>query len=84
MTNNMDNKNLAFNKINFISLAAGMLVVIIGFILMSGSGSSETTFNPDIFSPLRIKVAPAVCFVGFVSIIFAIIHKPKDIDENKQ
>lgn len=84
MTNNMDNKNLAFNKINFISLAVGMLVVIIGFILMSGSGSSETTFNPDIFSPLRIKVAPAVCFVGFVSIIFAIIHKPKDIDENKQ
>lgn len=76
----MDKKNLAFNKTNFIFLAAGMLVVIIGFILMSGSGSSETTFNPDIFSPLRIKVAPVVCFIGFVSIIFAIIHKPKDTD----
>lgn len=73
-------KNLAFNKTNFIFLAAGMLVVIIGFILMSGSGSTETTFNPEIFSPMRIKVAPVVCFIGFVSIIFAIIHKPKDTD----
>ncbi len=76
----MDKKNLAFDKTNFICLAAGMLVVIIGFILMSGSGSTETTFNPDIFSPMRIKVAPVVCFIGFVSIIFAIIHKPKDTD----
>lgn len=57
------------------------MVVIIGFILMSGSGSSETTFNPDIFSPMRIKVAPAVCFAGFVSIIYAIIRKPKDTDK---
>ena len=76
----MDKKNLAFNKTNFIFIAAGMLVVIIGFILMSGSGSTETTFNPEIFSPMRIKVAPVVCFIGFVSIIFAIIHKPKDTD----
>lgn len=77
----MDKKNLAFNKTNFIFLAAGMLIVIIGFILMSGSGSTETAFDPDIFSTRRIKVAPLVCFVGFVSIIFAIIHKPKDIDK---
>lgn len=77
----MDKKNLAFDKTNFICLAAGMLVVIIGFILMSGSGSTETTFNPDIFSPLRIKVAPVVCFAGFVSIIFAVIRKPKDTDK---
>lgn len=77
----MDKKNLAFNKTNFIFLAAGMLIVIIGFILMGGSGSTETAFDPDIFSTRRIKVAPVICFVGFVSIIFAIIHKPKDIDK---
>lgn len=73
----MDKKNLAFDKINFILLALGMLVVIIGFILMSGSGSTEEAFNPDIFSTLRIKVAPAVCFAGFASIVYAIIRKPK-------
>lgn len=55
-----------------------MLVVILGFILMSGAGSDETVFNNDIFSVRRIKVAPVVCFVGFFSIIYAIIRKPKD------
>ena len=74
----MDKRNLAFDKTNFIILAVGMLVVILGFILMSGAGSDETVFNNDIFSVRRIKVAPVVCFVGFISIIYAIIRKPKD------
>ena len=76
----MDKKNLAFDKVNFILLAIGMAVVILGFILMSGSGSTEQAFNPEGFSTMRIKVAPVVCFVGFVSIIYAIIRKPKDIN----
>ena len=66
----MDKKNFAFDKVNFILLAVGMCVVILGFILMSGGGSTETTFDENIFSPLRIKVAPVVCFVGFISIIY--------------
>ncbi|EFZ37142.1 hypothetical protein HMPREF0663_11200 [Hoylesella oralis ATCC 33269] len=74
----MDKRNLAFDKVNFIMLAIGMCVVILGFILMSGSGSTETTFDPEIFSTVRIKVAPALCFIGFVSMIYSIIRKPKD------
>ena len=74
----MDKKNLPFDKVNFILLAVGMAVVILGFILMSGGGSTEQTFNPEVFSTMRIKVAPVVCFVGFVSIIYAIIRKPND------
>lgn len=74
----MDKRNLAFDKTNFIILAVGMLVVILGFILMSGAGSDETVFNNDIFSVRRIKVAPVVCFIGFISIVYAIIRKPKD------
>jgi len=77
----MDKRNFAFDKVNFILLAIGMLIVVIGFILMSGSGSTESSYNPDIFSPMRIKVAPAVCFLGFVSIIYAIIRKPKDTQD---
>ena len=61
----MDKRNFAFDKVNFILLAVGMAIVIIGFILMSGSGSSETVFNPDVFSVRRIKVAPIVCLFGF-------------------
>ena len=74
----MDKKNFAFDKVNFILLAVGMVVIILGFILMSGSGSTETQYNPDIFSFRRIKVAPVVCLIGFVSMIYAVIRKPKD------
>ena len=74
----MDKKNFAFDKTNFILVAGGVAIIILGFILMGGAGSTENTFNPEIFSAMRIKVAPVVCFVGFISIIYAIIRKPKD------
>ncbi|MCR5039932.1 MAG: DUF3098 domain-containing protein [Bacteroidales bacterium] len=74
----MSKRNFAFDKTNYILLAIGMAVIIVGFILMSGSGSSEETFNPEIFSVQRIKVAPAVCFAGFVFMIYGILHKPSD------
>lgn len=74
----MDKRNFAFGRMNFILLAVGMAVVILGFILMSGGSSSEEAYNPDIFSTRRIVVAPIVCLLGFVSMIYAVVHKPKD------
>ena len=74
----MDKRNFAFDRITFLLLAVGMLIVIIGFILMSGGNSTDTHFDPAIFSVRRIKVAPIICLVGFVSMIYAIIRKPKD------
>ena len=78
----MNKKNFAFDKVNFILLAVGMFIVILGFILLSGSGSTETHYDPDVFSARRIKVAPVVCLIGFVSIIYAVIRKPKDNEIN--
>lgn len=76
----MDRKNLAFDRVNYILLVVGMAIVVIGFILMSGAGSTESAYNPDIFSARRIKVAPVVCLIGFVSMIYAVMRKPKDKD----
>ena len=73
----MDKRNFAFDKTNFILLGVGMVIVIIGFLLMVGPNTTDTTFEPDIFSTRRTKVAPIVCLFGFVSMIYAIIHKPK-------
>ena len=73
----MDKKNFAFDRMNYILLAIGMAIVVIGFLLMSGSGSTETNYDPDIFSARRIQLAPAVCLFGFVSMIYAVIRKPK-------
>ena len=78
MKDNMEKKNLAFGRMNFILLAVGVLIVIIGFILMSGGSSTEEAYNPDIFSACRIKVAPLVCLLGFVSMVYAVVHKSKD------
>ena len=72
-----DKQKFAFDKTNFILLAIGMAVVIIGFILMTGPSSTETVFEPDIFSVRRIKVAPVVCFFGFIFMIYAVLRKPK-------
>lgn len=77
----MDRKNFAFNKANFILLAVGMLIIIIGFLLMTGPSSTEFIFEPDIFSTRRIKLAPAVCLGGFVFMMYAIMRKPKQTKE---
>ena len=73
----MDKQKFAFDKTNFILLGVGMLIIILGFLLMTGSGSTEGYFEPDIFSARRIKVAPAVCLFGFVFMIYGILRKPK-------
>ncbi len=80
----MDKRNLAFGRMNFILLAISMAIVVIGFILMSGPGSTDTTFNPDIFSARRIKVAPIVCLVGFVAMIYAVMYRSKDDKTNEK
>lgn len=72
-----DKQKFAFDKTNFVLLAVGMAVVIIGFLLMTGPSSTATTFEPDIFSVRRIRVAPVVCFLGFIFMIYAVMRKPK-------
>lgn len=71
-------KAMAFTKINFILLAIGMAVVVVGFLLMAGGSSTTDAYNPDIFSDRRIKVAPLVCLFGFVFMIVAIIFRKKE------
>ena len=69
--------NFAFTKINYILLAIGMAIVIVGLILMAGEGSHEGVFNADIFSARRIKVAPLVSLAGFIFIMVAIMYRSK-------
>lgn len=71
-----DRRNFAFDRTNFILLGVSMAIVIIGFILMAGGTSTETQFNPDVYNAQRIKVAPVVCLVGFLAMIYAILRKP--------
>lgn len=74
----MDKKDFAFDKVNYILLAVGMIIVVVGFLLMTGPVSTDTSFEPDIFSARRTKLAPVVCLFGFVSMIYAVVRKPKN------
>ncbi|MCR5313943.1 MAG: DUF3098 domain-containing protein [Bacteroidaceae bacterium] len=73
----MENNKFAFSKINYILLAIGVAIILVGFYLMSGDGTTEQAFNPDIFSSTRITVAPMVSLFGFVFIIVAILWPSK-------
>ena len=69
---------MPFDKTNFIMMGVCLALIIIGFLLMSGGGSaSDTEFNPEIFSTLRIVVGPLLTFLGFLLMAFAIIWSPR-------
>lgn len=66
-----------FSRLNFILIGICMLLIVAGFLLMAGPGSSvEEGFNPDIFSTRRIVVGPAISFIGFLAMAFAIVWQP--------
>lgn len=72
------NKNFALGKQNLILIAIGVAIVVVGFLLMMGAPSSQTAYNPDIFSFRRIVLAPGVALFGFIFVIFGIVKKSKD------
>ena len=75
----MENKKFALGKENYIWIIAGCLVVMVGFLLMVGGGSEDpNVFNEDeLFSARRITVAPVLCVIGYVLVIFGIMKKRK-------
>ena len=74
----MAKRDFAFGKENFVLIAIAVVCIVLGFVLMSGGGSGDETFNPEIFSARRIVVAPVVTVIGFVMMIFGILKNSKD------
>ncbi len=68
---------LPLQRINFILMAVAGVMIIAGFLLMAGSASSATEFNPDIFSSRRIVVGPTIAFLGFLFMGAAIMWPGK-------
>ena len=65
-------------KINFILMGICLLLIIIGFWLMTGDANVGDTFNAKIFESSRITTGPIIAFLGFVLMAFAIIYRKKD------
>ncbi len=70
--------NSTFGKQNYMIFIAGIALLVIGYLLMIGGGSEDpNVFNPAIFDLQRITIAPIVCLIGFITIIVAIMWRPK-------
>ena len=68
-------------KINFILMGICLLLIIIGFWLMTGDANVGDKFNENLFESSRVTTGPIIAFLGFVLMAFAIIYRKKD---NKQ
>ena len=64
------------SKKNYIILIIGSILIIAGYILMSGEGRTRAAYHPDIFSETRICIAPLVCLLGYLLNIFGILYRP--------
>ena len=76
--NNRINNDFAFGKQNYILIAVGTALAILGYILMSGGGSDDpTVFSEELFSFRRMFVAPILILVGLVVVGWGIMKKVK-------
>ena len=76
---NASAENILFTKENYKWMVIGVAIMALGFFLMAGGKSSNpNVFNDkDIYSPMRITVAPILIVAGLLVEIFAIMKKPK-------
>ena len=76
-----NNLPFLFDKQNYMIMVAGIAVIIVGFMLMTGKANDNpAVFNSDdIYSFRRITLAPVVVMIGFLIEIYAILKRPAAI-----
>ena len=71
-----NDENMTLTKKNYILLIAGLVVIVIGMVLMTGGGSDDpAVFNYDMFSWRRITLAPILIVGGFAFEIYALLTR---------
>ncbi len=59
-------------------MGIGLLLIVFGYVLMSGGGSPDPNkFNPEIFSSRRLVWAPILVLAGLSIEVYAILYKGK-------
>ena len=71
------NRPPLFRKMNYILMGVGALLLIVGYICLSGGKVPDEVFDGEIFNVRRIVVAPILIFLGLVTEIVAIMWHPK-------
>ncbi len=75
----MSKDNFVFGKDNKMFIIGGFVITLIGFLLMMGGGSEDpNVFNEEeLFSPVRITVAPFLVILGYLVVLYGIMKKRK-------
>ena len=75
---NKESGEFLFGKRNYTIMIAGIIIILVGFILMAGGGSDDPNiFNEDIYNFRRIRLAPTIVLIGLAVEIYAIMANPK-------
>ena len=78
MSKDVNKEQMPFTKRNYITILVGVVLLFVGFMLMSGGGEhTATEFDYSIFSFRRISLAPVVVIAGFVVVGFGIMKRFK-------
>jgi hypothetical protein len=79
MSKEENNSGAVLGKMNYILLAAGFIIVVIGYLLMAGGKASDpSVFSEELFSTTRITVAPILILLGLTVSAVALVLKPKE------
>ncbi|MBO7264167.1 MAG: DUF3098 domain-containing protein [Alistipes sp.] len=79
MNKDVNKEQMPFTMKNYITILVGVVLLLVGFVLMSGGGEHTTTeFDYSIFSFRRITLAPIVVIAGFVVVGFGIMKRFKN------
>ena len=71
-----NDKKMPLTLRNYLLILTGALVIILGFVLMSGgTKASPEEFSYDIFSWRRITLAPILVVAGFAFEVYAILKR---------
>jgi uncharacterized membrane protein len=82
---NDDKRPMPFGAKNYALMGAGLLVVVVGFILMSGGGDHTVTeFDDSIYSARRITLAPIMVLLGFVIVALGIMLRFKRYNNDEK
>lgn len=83
MKENKEDAGFAIPKRNVLYIIAGFVVMLLGYLLMSGGGSDDpNVFNEEMFSFRRIVLAPVVIIIGMIMEIWAIMYVGKQKKED--
>ena len=75
----MKKKQFLFSKKRYQVLLFSIVIIGLGFLLMSGGGSNNPdVFNNEIYIFRRIRLAPLVVISGFIMCIISILYKDKE------